>query len=265
MKPPPRGTTRKSPKRILDCFSITAGQTDNMDSTQRSACWSLTINNPTADDEEAIALARQQGWKVEGQLEVGAEGTPHYQLMLRTPQVRWSAVKKLFPRGHIEAARVPAALKKYVGKEEGRVATLSTSQEMYPSLSKFWQLIEAELDAINPYIVLAWDEVEEWSESKGEGPLPTPDEALIRATRRLIVRGYHVETIAANPATISSWRKFHVALCYRAREERRRALETEESVSVPMVNDAPQDPSPPPSPPRLSPPPPPGGWWASGS
>jgi len=236
-----------------------------MDTTQRSTSWMITINNPTADDDEAIALARQQGWKVEGQLEKGEEGTPHYQLMLRTPQVRFSQVKRLFPRAHIEVTRNVAAAAKYVNKADTRVAALPATQEMYPSLSKFWQLIEAELDAINPYIVPAWDGVEDWSESKGEGPLPTPDEALIMATRRLIVRGYHVETIAANPATISSWRKFHVALCFRAREERRRALETEESVSVPMVNDAPQDPSPPPSPPRNSPPPPPGGRWASGS
>lgn len=34
--------------------------------TLRASCWSLTINNPTAADEEQINLARQRGWKVEG-------------------------------------------------------------------------------------------------------------------------------------------------------------------------------------------------------
>ena len=88
-----------------------------MSSTSRSNIWSLTINNPTADDEECIQLARQKGWKVEGQKEVGKEGTPHYQLMLKTPQVRFSAVKKLFPRAHIEIARNATALAQYVTKK----------------------------------------------------------------------------------------------------------------------------------------------------
>jgi len=85
--------------------------------TIRSTCWSLTINNPTKDDVEQINLARQRGWKVEGQLEKGLEGTQHYQLRLMTPQVRFSSVKKAFPRAHIEVARDPIALGKYVTKE----------------------------------------------------------------------------------------------------------------------------------------------------
>jgi len=72
--------------------------------TDRATVWSVTINNPTPSDEEGIALARQRGWQVEGQKEKGSEGTEHYQLMVKTPQVRFSAVKKAFPRGHIEAA-----------------------------------------------------------------------------------------------------------------------------------------------------------------
>lgn len=81
--------------------------------SDRSRYWSLTINNPTQEDEEAIALARQRGWKVEGQKEVGKEGTPHYQLCLDcSQQQRFSAVKKAFPRAHIEAAKSVVALKK---------------------------------------------------------------------------------------------------------------------------------------------------------
>lgn len=79
----------------------------------RARYWSLTINNPTPDDEERIALARQRGWRVEGQLEKGEEGTPHYQLCLDCgAQQRFSAVKKAFPRAHIEAAKSAVALKK---------------------------------------------------------------------------------------------------------------------------------------------------------
>ena len=70
------------------------------ESTKRSTCWSVTINNPTADDEECIALARQVNWTVEGQLEKGVEGTLHCQLMVKTPQVRFSALKKMFPSAY---------------------------------------------------------------------------------------------------------------------------------------------------------------------
>lgn len=47
-------------------------------SSDRSIYWSITINNPREDDEENIAVARQRGWIVEGQKEVGENGTPHY-------------------------------------------------------------------------------------------------------------------------------------------------------------------------------------------
>lgn len=99
------------------------------DRQTRATCWSLTINNPTKSDEEWIQQARQKGWQVEGQLEKGKEGTEHYQLMVKTPQVRFSAVKKQFPRAHIEIARNPAALAQYVAKEETREADLPKASD----------------------------------------------------------------------------------------------------------------------------------------
>ena len=87
-------------------------------SQQRASVWSVTINNPTQTDEYNISEARQKGWKVEGQLERGEQGTEHYQLILRTPQVRFSAVKQVFPRAHIEVARNVGALTAYVHKED---------------------------------------------------------------------------------------------------------------------------------------------------
>ena len=108
--------------------------------SDRATCWSITINNPTGADEENMALSRQKGWKVDGQLEVGKDGTPHYQLIVRTPQVRFSAVKKAFPRAHIEVARNPTALEQYVHKDDTKAGELNKQSEMYPSLSKFWDL-----------------------------------------------------------------------------------------------------------------------------
>lgn len=89
----------------------------------RSTCWSLTCNLQTvsrATVDHCIESARSLGWGVEGQLERGAEGTLHYQLMVKTPQVRFSAVKKVFPTAHIEPARNREALEQYVHKEETR-------------------------------------------------------------------------------------------------------------------------------------------------
>jgi len=112
----------------------------------RASCWSITINNPTDQDEECINLARQKGWHVYGQKEVGKEGTPHYQLMLKTPQIRFGAVKSAFPRAHIEPARSSAALAKYVQKEDTRVAPLKQDDSMYPSMSKVWNLFALHVD-----------------------------------------------------------------------------------------------------------------------
>lgn len=87
----------------------------------RGTAWSVTCNlkdikRATVDSH--IDAARSLGWGVQGQLEQGKEGTEHYQLLVRTPQVRFSAVKKVFPTAHIELARNVKALENYVDKDE---------------------------------------------------------------------------------------------------------------------------------------------------
>lgn len=156
--------------------------------TQRATCWSLTINNPTEQDEECINLARQKGWHVVGQKERGENGTDHYQLMVKTPQVRFSALKKSFPRAHIEVARDPIALAKYVQKEETRVGELVKNDSMYPTMSKVWSLLAVYVDdnggGNGEY--LNWDEAKflrVW-------------DAFIGHT---IHNGLYVEHIGANP------------------------------------------------------------------
>ena len=176
----------------------------------RSTCWSITINNPIAADEENIARARQQGWKVEGQKELGDNGTPHYQLLVRTPQVRFSAVKKAFPRAHIEAARNPSALEQYVHKDETRVGELDKQSEMYPSLSKFWDLFfQFCHDDANTSV----------QEQRLVVDLIKPKEIeklFERFVSEYIQKGYHIETIACNPATISCIRKYGISILKRS-------------------------------------------------
>lgn len=181
-------------------------------STQRASVWSLTINNPVAGDWEAINLARQKGWQVEGQIEKGQEGTEHLQLCCRTPQVRFSAVKRQFPRAHIEIARNPAALAAYVTKEETRVGQLPTGQDRYPSLSKFWDLIFTRMDE--------WNWID-WSEGVPtawfkDAPNGEPLAKLDAVAGSLIEDGYYVEGIASNPATRSAWKLWHWKIIARS-------------------------------------------------
>jgi len=163
--------------------------------SERGTAWSVTINNPTPDDEIDINSARQRkGWTVIGQLEKGEEGTPHYQLLVKTPQTRFTQLKKAFPRAHIEKARNMKALETYVQKDETRIGEIPTS-EFHPNLEKFWFLI---CNLIPRQVV---------SEITG-----TYEEDMLRAldvaTSRLIQKGYHVETLAVNPQMRSAWKKF---------------------------------------------------------
>lgn len=172
--------------------------------TARATSWSITINNPTEED----VLCAVSGWKLEGQYEVGAEGTRHYQGLLKTPQVRFSAVKKAFPRAHIEVARNVAALQKYVHKDDTRVGFAETQINMFTA---------------QKLIADAWDN-EEWTEfhtdmnrarrhdSIGSMALEYVDQLV----EEKIAAGYRcLEFIAINPMWRSSWKKFYAAIITR--------------------------------------------------
>lgn len=198
--------------------------------------WSVTINNPDAKDEEAINLARQKGWSVLGQLEKGENGTPHYQLAVKTPQVRFSAVKKQFPRGHIEVARSTPALLNYVEKEATRVAALPTQQDMYPSLSKYWQLVFLHLNGLGKdgldYVDLEEGKVSFYREERNILYRKTPLSVLDEATRSLITQGYHVEGIGGNPNTRSQWKLYSDAIILRSYEATKNvAVDTQQDAS----------------------------------
>lgn len=194
------------------CLSITAKLfailfVKKMPPQNRATNWSVTINNPVASDEENIALARQRGWKVEGQLEKGDNGTPHYQLMVKTPQVRFSALKKQFPRAHIEQARNVAALAQYVHKEETKVAELQTKQDRYPSMSKLWDMFYLWIDERKLFFqMVSW----------------TPDDMLHHFdsfVEDMIIEGYYVEPMAVNPSVRSAVKKFGYAIICRSQNQ----------------------------------------------
>lgn len=198
--------------------------------TDRASAWSLTINNPSKDDEECIALVRQKGWRVEGQKEQGKEGTVHYQLYLKTPQVRFSAVKKTFPRAHIEVARNASALRNYVNKEETRISQLPVGQDRYPSLSKFWCLIYDELCDSHEGPA---EDVVDWSSKSKQSKLVMFDAAV----ESLIFKGYYVETLAVNPQTRSCFEKYAEAILKRAYADRQTDRQDDvECVQIPVIS-----------------------------
>lgn len=121
-------TTCNCPKCLRTLRLRTAADTDNklyeegikqmkQDTDTRATAWSVTLFN----GEEKTDLP--EGWKLDGQQEKCPEtGKLHYQGFLKTKQVRFSSVKKVFPKAHIEKARDEVALKKYVHKKATRVA-----------------------------------------------------------------------------------------------------------------------------------------------
>lgn len=184
-------------------------------SNERHSTWSVTINNPSASDEEDMSRARQKGWKVEGQLERGENGTPHYQLMVRTGQVRFSAVKKAFPRAHIEPARNVSALKEYVHKEKTKEGELPVQNDKYPSLDKIWELLFQQFLIAGVMNRHPHTQSVDWSPYASDDPLYELD----LATANLIRDGYRVESILANPQNRTAFKKWSMDLMTRVYRE----------------------------------------------
>jgi len=181
----------------------------------RASCWSITINNPIGADEENINLARQKGWKVEGQKEVGENGTPHYQLLVETGQQRFSAVKKAFPRAHIEICRDKVALKKYVHKEDTKVEELASTTHQYPSLQTMW-------DMFYDWLQLDYNE-KKFFEVSPEARLNLFDEFV----RESIENGYVLETMGVNPQIRSSIKLYGRAIILRSKSRRQTDRQTD--------------------------------------
>lgn len=212
-----------------------------MSTTVKSTYWSITINNPTEQDDENIRFAHQKGWKLTGQKEAGENGTIHYQAMLHTPnQTRFSAVKKLFPRAHIEIAKNPIALRQYVEKSETRIGDLPEQSQYYPSLSTMWELItqyyttaekwNLDLDELyGEYPVFRWysdGKQKKWNQDR----MPFFDEAV----NHLIEKGYHIESIAANPQTRSAWKLYAESIILRSYKEIQNRANNQNAVNTPQ-------------------------------
>jgi len=169
--------------------------------SDRGCCWSITINNPTDDDVRCDV----PGWSLDGQYEVGAEGTRHFQGILKTgKQVRFSAVKRVFTRAHIEVARNKKALEAYVHKEDTRVGEFTGTA--IPNMFVFQDTIAAAFDMEE--LNRRWmDESisKMYKHDINEMALAYTDELV---AQHIVQGGRGLEFIAINPMWRSSWKKF---------------------------------------------------------
>lgn len=176
----------------------------------RSTAWSLTINNPT-DADTGVELPA--GWKLEGQYEVGAEGTRHFQGLLRTPQVRFSAVKKSFPRAHIEVAKNLKALEQYVHKTETKDGDFASRSSTIPTLWDYVAIVAREWND-DDFKQLRDRRESENEFDVGETALMYIDSIVARHIQSGM-RG--VEFISINPMWRTMWKKHWFSVLVRER------------------------------------------------
>lgn len=104
--------------------------------------WCITYwltEGRSIDTLNALTQNMPSNWSLEGQIEQGhdADDKLHAQLFLKTEQTRGTKIQKYFPDCYIDEAQNPFALKKYVHKEDTRVAEFITIQNRSPS----WGLV----------------------------------------------------------------------------------------------------------------------------
>lgn len=89
----------------------------------RARIWQWTLNNYSGEDEIHLKeFAEKNCVYSVWQPEMSSTGTPHLQGMFEFKNPRYfTALKKEFPRMHLEVAKKPEALKKYCKKEETRI------------------------------------------------------------------------------------------------------------------------------------------------
>jgi len=189
----------------------------------RASCWCVVINNPISADEENINIARQRGWSVEGQLEKGENGTPHYQLVVKSGQQRFEALKKAFPRAHIEVARNSSALEQYCKKEETRIGELKPSTA-YVSQAQVW----------------AW--FGEYFDDYGNKHGGVEDEHMLivfdKMINQKIREGFYVELIGTNPQIRSCIKNYGRSIANRERSLRQK---TDRQTAENLVSDLEQN------------------------
>lgn len=215
------GRTRTDGQNILVSYSITRMAIEERKTTEGSkkdlkgSWWSITINNPKASDYQELEMIKTKKWfrDWKAQLEQGTEeSTVHIQGMLNTEYIRWSAVKKVLTRAHIEKARNHFALSNYVEKNETKVGeiasfTAALPTDIYEEVSMIYDTYEELETAYTAY------NVERLSKSEKDNfALNLLDDAV----SKLIKSGQQtVEFMCSNPSFRTAFKTYFLAIMYR--------------------------------------------------
>lgn len=186
----------------------------------KACCWSITINNPTDDDNIAWAGLKDLKWvkEVKGQLEQGENGTPHIQGLLKTESVRFAQVKKALPRAHIEPAKNVKALEKYVQKEDTRLGSIPTAKVATQSdvQKGMLKLTLADFVKYNANKEINRDNLYEWLNHHAQVNRNYAECMFDASVRQLILAGYFgIEFVASNPQVRSAFKKYFVEIVIR--------------------------------------------------
>lgn len=202
------------------------------DTDTRATAWSVTLFNGERD------TALPEGWRLEGQMEVAPDtGRPHYQGLLHTPQVRFSSVKKVYPKAHIEKCRDVAALKKYVHKAESRMKPPLRAAAM--NFTKFFEdVLEYAYDQTDRQDVASIHQLMVEVKTDGQGYW------LQHIVADMIEHGgaWDYAAKATDPKIKAMWTRFRVAFLTSWLTEKEAAENGISTVNIP-VTDADDNPS----------------------
>lgn len=115
-------------------MSDQTGTQSACDGNTRHRTWFLTINNPTEEEENTI---KSDNCEYIYQIEKGTNNTEHIQAILGYKNAcKFSRMKSMYPRAHIQVVRNDMAAKLYCCKEKTRIRGpyASTSWEKYTCL-----------------------------------------------------------------------------------------------------------------------------------
>lgn len=155
----------------------------------------------------------------------------HYQLMVKTPQERFAAIKKVFPTAHIEVARNQKALEQYVHKEDTRVEPLKNIEVTfltYPQVrAQFFKWLIRNNRHLSPSLDPE-ERLRVWDEFIGLS----------------IEEGMNCDLIGMNPqhrGCISKYWRHYIAYALTQQTEERRQEDSQTTIqfaSLPIIPDA---------------------------
>jgi len=193
--------------------------------------WSITINDKDETLTDKDLVCGLPGWKLEGQWERGENGTRHFQGLLNTPPVRFSAVKRAYPRAHIEVCRDVAKLRNYVHKKETQIAKFESND-----VPNMFQL-QNEVACMWDWKCFRMFHQERNTKAEKAKDVASTDEIALEYLDSLVADMIEegrigLEFIAINPMWRSSWKKFWRSILIRNERKESDVKATNEIIDI---------------------------------